>query len=379
MRKWNNLSFILIYEKYKKIKKCSDIMIALKTSLIFVLTILVLAQLAAGSEMPEVTEIHQLTSDLSSENDATWSPDDSKIVYITEDSSHTSLQIMDTNGMNTKESFYKSWLLQPDWGPGGILYIAENNDPRNPYSNIYIINNALTDASQVTQQINARNPTWNNDGTKILFLRWVNYNYEIWTIDPDGSNAVSLTDFGISIESPSWSSDSTKIAYSADENIWVMNADGTNWAQLTDDEFRQTDPTWSQDGEWIAFISNENGYNDIWVMRSDGNEKAVLISESRNFAHPDWSHDGSKLLYTSYENGNGDIWAADTIFPITPAPTLEPAPTQAVMVEEEKTNILRLVIFGVVALLIMVLGLLFVFRFKGLLKRPQKKSIGHYP
>jgi len=353
-------------------------MIVLKTSLIFVLTILVLAHSAAGSEMPEVTEIHQLTSALSNEYDATWSPDDSKIVYITDDSSHSRLQIMDTNGMNTKESFYKSEISQPDWGPGGILYIAENNDPRIPYLSIYVINNALTDASQVTQQIKAKNPTWNNDGTKILFLREVNYNDEIWTIDPDGSNAISLTDFGISIKSPSWSHDSTKIAYSADENIWVMNADGTNWVQLTDDGFKQTDPTWSQDGEWIAFISNENGYDDIWVIRSDGSEKAVLISESRILAHPDWSHDGSKLLYTSYENRIGDIWAADTIFPITPAPTLEPVPTQAVM-EEEKTNILRLVILGVVALLIMVFGLLFVLKFKGVLKRPQKKSIGHYP
>lgn len=358
-------------------------MIALKTLLISVLTVLVLpvlvlAQSSPGSEMPEVTGIHQMTSHLSDGNDATWSPDDSKIVYITQDSSHAMLRIMDTNGMDAKESFYKSWLLQPDWGPGGILYIAENNDPRNPYSNIFVINNALTDASQVTQQINARNPTWNNDGTKILFLRQVNYNYEIWTIDPDGSNAVSLTDFGVSIESPSWSSDSTKIAYSADDNIWVMNADGTNWVQLTDDGFKQTDPTWSQDDKWIAFTSNENGYDDIWVMQSDGSEKAVLISESRNFAHLDWSHGGSKLLYTSYENGNSDIWVADTIFPITPAQTLEPVPAQAVIAEEEKTSIQRLLIPGVIALLILVFGMMFAFRIKRLLKRPRKRSIGHH-
>jgi dipeptidyl aminopeptidase/acylaminoacyl peptidase len=83
------------------------------------------------------------------------------------------------------------------------------------------------------------------------------------TIDPDGTNAAGLTDIQTRMDSPCWSPDGTKIAFSDDDDIWVMDADGSNIIQLTKDDFLQTFPTWSPDGEFIAFTSNENG--DLWA------------------------------------------------------------------------------------------------------------------
>ena len=66
----------------------------IKTSIIFILTVLILVQSASGSELPQVTGLTQLTDDTANEYDASWSPDDTSIVYIVDGSTHKNLRIM---------------------------------------------------------------------------------------------------------------------------------------------------------------------------------------------------------------------------------------------------------------------------------------------
>jgi len=354
-------------------------MSAIKTSIIILLTVLILAQSASGSELPQVTGLTQLTDSTANEYDASWSPDDTSIVYIVDGSTHKNLRIMDLDGSSETSNFCKSFLLHPDWGQDGILYITKDSDPRIPLDKIYITNNALTNSVQLTDITNIKHPSWNNDCTKILFLRLINYNYEIWTIDPDGTNAAGLSDFQTTLDSPCWSPDATKIAFSADNDIWVIDADGNNVIQLTNDSFTQSFPTWGPDGEFIAYTSNENRQNDIWIMRSDGTDKTLFISESRELAHPDWSHDSTKLMYTSYQNGNGDIWVANVLIPVPTTITASgPVITQTVDIET-KTNILRLIILAA-ALVLSALVLLFMagIVIRGLKNRSHRNSIHHH-
>src|SRR4029450_7196974 len=64
---------------------------------------------------------------------------------------------------------------------------------------------------------------------KIAFER----DNDIWTMNPDGSGQVNLTNTASAREtSPNWSADGTEIAFARDGAIWIMNAGGSGQSQI---------------------------------------------------------------------------------------------------------------------------------------------------
>lgn len=103
---------------------------------------------------------------------------------------------------------------------------------------------------------------------------------------------------------PSWSSDSTRVAFSSDEtgdfDIYVMNADRTDRVNLTNRAARDTQPAWSPDGEWIVFLSRAQARTDIHRVRPDGSGLSNLtVFPSNQYSRPVWSSDGSQIAFTS--------------------------------------------------------------------------------
>lgn len=153
---------------------------------------------------------------------------------------------------------------------------------------------------------------------KIAFSSTMDGDADIYTMNPDGSGLVNLTNSlpGPHQTEPAWSPDGTKLAFvmgamlnSAGVTtgfIQVMNADGTNPVYLTlSNTGGGTDyqPEWSPDGTKIAFTTRREGDFDIYIMNADGtNLHNIFVSEPINSgqpgeADPSWSPDGSKLLY----------------------------------------------------------------------------------
>ncbi len=146
---------------------------------------------------------------------------------------------------------------------------------------------------------------------KIAFETLRDGNYEIYLMDPDGSDQTNLTNNPAKDVAPAWSPDGRRIAFVSDregnEEIYVMNRDGTSIVRLTNNPANDGWPTWSPDGARIAFQSDREGGEDprfdIYVMNADGSGQTRITSDPTHDRWPAWSPDGSRIAFTSNRLG----------------------------------------------------------------------------
>jgi TolB protein len=147
-------------------------------------------------------------------------------------------------------------------------------------------------------------PVWSPDGTKLAFGSNRASGGDIYVVNSDGSGLKRLTTSPASGGHPTWSPDSKKIAFTSgrdgNSEIYVMNADGTNQVNLTKSPLDEFDPVWSPSGLRIAFRSLRDGPNKIYLMNADGTNPVRLANNMRDEYRPVWSPDGKRLAFDSY-------------------------------------------------------------------------------
>ncbi len=140
-------------------------------------------------------------------------------------------------------------------------------------------------------------------------------NYDVWVMQPDGSNVTQITAHSATDNYPHVSPDGTKILFTSDrdgdDDIYVMNVDGTNIANLTNSSDSETMGLWSPDGSKIAFVGEQNGNKDIYIMNSDGGNPQRLTWDAGWDGWPTWSPDGTKIAFSSYRESRYQIYVMD--------------------------------------------------------------------
>ena len=151
----------------------------------------------------------------------------------------------------------------------------------------------------LTDYYNDYTPAWSPDGLTIAFSTSRNGNDDVYTMGITGSTPTNLTLSILDVSwDPAWSPDGTKIAYSSAEtagggssleNIWTMNPDGSGKVNLTNTVQKDESATWSPDGVSIAFERTGLTMKEaIWVVPAAGGAAEALTSDTPNKARPDW-------------------------------------------------------------------------------------------
>lgn len=232
------------------------------------------------------TNLRQLTDNNINDNNVSWSPDGSRLVFASQPrGSNVQVWVMNADGTGAQPlTTGERGEYQPDWSPDGskIVYIANFFGQ----DNILAMN---ADGSN-QQDLLAGNPddewpAWSPDGSQIAFARRVGFanntaNYDIFVMNADGSNVRQLTNDPGRDSLPVWSPDGQTIAFtsnrSGNSQIYLMNADGSNVRNLSNNDADEGLSSFSPDGRFLAFFSNRNSRNarvfDAYIMTVDGTQ-----------------------------------------------------------------------------------------------------------
>ena len=132
---------------------------------------------------------------------------------------------------------------------------------------------------------------------RIAFSSFRDGNFEIYSMNGDGSDPARLTNETPFDGSPAWSADGTKIAFASVFGLQVMNADGGGRFSVTTSPF-DSEPTWSPDGSRLAFTSDDPESAEIHVVNLDGSGDVNVTNDPADDFNPAWSPDGTKIAFT---------------------------------------------------------------------------------
>jgi WD40-like Beta Propeller Repeat len=175
---------------------------------------------------------------------------------------------------------------------------------------------------------------WSPDGTKMAFQNPIADERGIFVANPDGSDAVRLTE-GANDAWPSWSPDGTRIVFASTRydpsiepcepagadatcptDLYTIDIDGSNITRLTSAPAAEYRARWSPTGDLIAFERNTEDpplmRPAIFTLNLDGTEvRKVSTGDGGSDFWPSWSPDGTRIVFAAIRNEDWGIWSVN--------------------------------------------------------------------
>ncbi|MGA2834395.1 MAG: translocation protein TolB [Terracidiphilus sp.] len=164
-----------------------------------------------------------------------------------------------------------------------------------------------------------QSPAWSGDGTKIAFSSSRLGDSEIWVADASGGNLRSVTSIRGPNIAPTWNPrTNAQIAWAGgrtgEPQIYTMDQDGANVQRLTDSGYAVS-PSWSPNGQFLTFAWDRKygpgapGGRDIYVMDIASKRWLQLTHEAGINDYPSWAPDNRHIVFERAVGGRSQIWS----------------------------------------------------------------------
>lgn len=271
------------------------------------------------------TNNQPLTSGTARYGNVTWSPNQQKIAYTSNQSGKTQIYVRDLKSGNEGAITYLTETpSRLSWSPDGKYILFSKFVPSSSKA-------SFAKLPQTPQGAEWEKPAVVIDKTLYRFdgAGYAKDGYtHLFIVPSEGGTPRQLTQGDFNYSNASWAPDSQSILYTADttgkaevdlnnEQIYELNIVSGTTTKITDERGPHRGPQLSPDGKWIAYTGFKDefvGYQkaNIYVMSRDGsNPHSISDKLPQSASAVKWSAD-SKALYFRYdEHGNSKIGRID--------------------------------------------------------------------
>jgi Tol biopolymer transport system component len=164
--------------------------------------------------------------------------------------------------------------------------------------------------------VNYDSPAWSRNGRRIAFsgAPCAGCPGAIFLIQPGGGGQRQLAGTVPGAARPSWSRRDRSLTFvgGPTNSVYTITSRGTGQRRLTGGPVGHDQSTWSHDGRQIAYTTQQpNGRWDIFLMRANGSGKRNLTRSLVSETQPAWSHNGRSIAFTRQFRGRPAVFVID--------------------------------------------------------------------
>jgi len=253
-------------------------------------------RLVSGTAQPQ-----QITNGPGINTQPDLSPDGTRVLFTSSRDGNNEIYIMNVDGTNLVNlTSNPADDNSPAWAPDGNSFTFTSN--RDGNREIYLI--AIVSGVPSAPVNRTNNPAEDDQSgwlivrsalgqarNLILFSTNRDTNYEVYSMNPDGTQVTNLSNNPAEDTLPAGASRGQVLfTTNRDGNleIYGMAANGSGQANLSNNPGDDLSPNWSPDDSQIVFVSNRDGNPEVYLMQSNGSNQANLTRNSAQDQNPSW-------------------------------------------------------------------------------------------